>query len=60
MISKGFHTGYIPIMHEEYMNCNWLKCKAGCGIAGSGRCFLNGHWWWKKCPEFEKDNIFIK
>lgn len=52
-MKKGYRKGYQP---EEYkINCNFWECEAGCGIAGNGHCFLDGHWWWYKCPEFKKE-----
>lgn len=57
MIPKGFKKGYVPVTHEKYMNCDWLSCVAGCGIAGNGVCFLDGHWWWNRCPEYKPDSM---
>jgi hypothetical protein len=47
--------GYVPPDKEHLMRCNWLECMAGCGIAGSGVCFLKGEWWKKKCSQFKKE-----
>lgn len=49
--------GYVPPDKTCLMKCNWLECVAGCGIAGSGVCFLKGEWWKKKCPKFKKDEL---
>lgn len=43
----------MPIMPvDEYPKCQWLECAAGCGLAGSGNCFLGGAWDDSECPAF--------
>ena len=57
-LKKGFRAGYHP---EGYpLNCQWLTCWAGCGIAGNGNCFLGGYWWWHKCPKYKSEKAMLK
>lgn len=37
---------------EEVILCNFLKCYAGMGVAGDGRCFLGGNKYNKNCKKF--------
>jgi len=37
------------------IKCDYLKCFAGMGQAGRGKCFLGGIYWNNNCPEFRED-----
>ena len=54
----GFVCGgsYLPI--DATAKCNWLNCVAGCGLAGSGHCFLWGDPMNADCPKFENEAIY--
>lgn len=40
------------------VNCQWIKCIAGMGLAGRGICFKGGNWRLAKCPKYENEDIF--
>ena len=37
---------------SKVVNCNFMKCMAGMGIAGNGRCCNGGNWTDADCSEF--------
>jgi hypothetical protein len=55
-MKMDYKKGYMPVEGEKDLRCNFLGCSAGCGLAGNGCCYLNGHWWMEKCPEFKKED----
>lgn len=46
-----------PEEFEGNVNCDWLNCMAGMGIAGSGICFLRGEWDNAECPQFRYEPV---
>ena len=41
-----------PPDKEAMIKCPYLYCLAGQGLAGVGRCFLQGCWWSYSCGVF--------
>lgn len=37
------------------IECDFLDCVAGEGVAGSRHCLLHGDWRKKNCPKFQKE-----
>ena len=46
------------IYEEDEIVCNFMNCAGGMGIAGNGKCFLNGDATLKDCKEFVLDEDF--
>ena len=44
---------------NQRIRCNFIDCLAGMGLAGSGRCFLNGAWWMECCGNFIDEEPFL-
>ena len=49
---------YRPLEHK--IKCDFLRCFAGMGQAGNGKCFLGGIYWNNNCPAFRDEDEEIK
>jgi hypothetical protein len=43
---------------DSVVNCNYIDCAAGMGLAGNGCCFLAGEWDNPDCPQYIKEEDF--
>jgi hypothetical protein len=41
------------------IKCNFIKCAAGMGVAGSRYCFLGGDYTKIDCPQFKDEEEFL-
>ena len=40
---------------ESLIKCNYIKCAAGHGVSGNGKCFLGGYITSKHCSKFRDE-----
>jgi hypothetical protein len=43
------------VFKEGEIVCNYTECEAGMGVAGNGKCYLNGNAKDVKCKKFKED-----
>lgn len=57
------HVGLASYMRQPVeciIQCDYISCVHGCGLAGSGNCSASGMWWGANCPEFETEEEMME
>ena len=45
---------------STHWKCPWIDCFAGMSLAGSGKCMAKGDWSDPDCPEYIKEDEFLR
>ena len=45
---------------DDEIKCNYLKCNAGTGLAGRGRCFNHGDFTDENCKQFTDEETWLE